>query len=246
MTGQDGRTWNDCNNKYSLEWYHNQYVEYKLNYYRHDICQDSGLVAAETDWAQENKIVGEYTFNDGDRNLGDRKAVARILRDRPNIIVEVWNEMYSDEAVRDAIYWAEYLKGEGLIVSGGAIGAGGEEFWFKFFDKKPPVDILQTHQHWPYPGHEDNDWVLLFTKNADPYFNQKPVGRNEFFNLKVHDLETMKFIFRQTFKHGAKLGLYYGFRMDDLWAPCGVDKEGFEYWEMLEFARDLCREMNPS
>jgi len=192
--------------------------------------------------------VAEYTFNDGDRNLGDRKAVAKILRDRPNIIAEIWNEMYSDEAVKDAIYWANYLKDEGLIVSGGAIGAGGEEFADKFFAKNPPVSIIQTHRHWPYPGHEDNDWILRFTNPDHPEYIEhdapKPVGRNEFFNIHEHDLETMKFIFEKSLEHGAQLVNYYGFRLPDLWEPCGKDKEGFKHSDMMEFASQLCQDHN--
>lgn len=235
--GQDGKTWDECKcGKYSLEWYQDKILEYELNYVRHDICEDTNLCVAHADWARENNIIVEFTFN---KEKGNNQEIHEALLGYPNVIREVWNEMYSDEEVDEADKWARIFHDSGEICSGGAIGSGGEEFADKFFAKNPPIDIIQLHRHWAYPGHPENDWILDYVDKG------KPVCRNEFFNLNKHDLDTMKFIFRKIFEHGGQGGLYYGFRMDDLWAPCGVDKEGFEYWEMLEFARDLCKELNP-
>lgn len=237
-TGQ-WESWHECvQGKYSLEWYQDEIAKYGLNYVRHDVCNDLELMQAHLDWAVEKKIVVEWTL-DGVGGNNNIEAIVERFGHHPNIIMEVFNEMYSDADVSRALHWANYLHERGVICSGGAIGAGGEEFCFKFFNERPPVDIIQTHRHWPYPGHEEDDWIILFTESEDPYFNSKPAGRNEFFDIKEHGLEIMEFIFKISLKHGAQLINYYGFRLPDIWGPCGVDKEGWLYWEILEFARDL-------
>jgi len=239
--GINGYTWDDCKvGKYSLEWYRREIVKYKLNYVRHDSVpvKHLGLLEEDIRWAYKNGIVYEVTLRDGDRPLGDPIETAKRIKDYANVILEVWNEMYSLEDVEEAVALAKKLKEMGVrIISGGAIGAGGAEWAEEFFKRNPPIDIIQVHRHWPMPNYEDNDWVLKYVGLA------KPVGRNEFFDMKKLGLEKTRFIMEKTIEHGAQLVNYYGFRMGDLFTPdCGdpvKDGDGNPYYEYLKAMREV-------
>jgi len=233
--GQNGYTWDWCGDNYSLSWAENEFLKYELNYLRTDICNDPRLVREFCERMYKNRVVVELTLRDGDRKLGDIDAVIEATKDLPNIIYEVFNEMYSKEDVHEAVNLARRLRRQGLIVSGGAIGAGGEK-WAEYARERGLYDIvsiIQVHRHWPIPGHEDNDWILKYK-----HFG-KPIGRNEFFDRKKLGLSKTQFIFEKSIEHGAQLVNYYGFRMPGFGSKCGEDAEGNPYWKYLEIASKI-------
>lgn len=237
-TGQHGYTWDKCGDDYSLAWAENEFHKYHLNYLRTDICNNTSLVKAFCERMYKKGVVVELTLQDGDRNNGDIMAVVEATKHLPNIIYEVWNEMYSMDDVHRAINLAHTLKTMGgLIVSGGAIGNGGEK-WAEEARKQGLyniVDIIQVHRHWPYPNHEDNDWILHYKLG-------KVMGRNEFFDRKKLGLSGTEFVFKKSIEHGASLINYYGFRMPGFGSRCGEDVEGNPYWKYLEIASKILKE----
>ena len=236
--GQNGYTWDWCGDNYSLSWAENEFLKYGLNYLRTDICNNPKLIRNFCERMYKNEVVVELTLRDGDRNLGNIEAIIEATKDLDNIIYEVFNEMYSEEDVHEAINLAYQLRNQGLIVSGGAIGAGGEQ-WADYAKERGLYDIvsiIQVHRHWPMPNHEDNDWILKYT-----CFN-KPIGRNEFFDRRKLGLLKTKFIFEKSIEHGAQLVNYYGFRMPGFGSKCGEDAEGNPYWKYLEIASKILKE----
>jgi len=237
-TGQEGETWNRCNEHYSLSWAENEFLKYGLNYLRTDICNDPKLVRNFCERMYENGVVVELTLRDGDRKLGSIEAIVEATKDLDNVIYEVFNEMCSEEDVHEAVNLAHRLRNQGLIVSGGAIGAGSGQ-WADYAKEKGLYDIvsiIQVHRHWPYPAKPDNDWILKYKQ-----FN-KPIGRNEFFDMRKLGLSKTQFIFEKSIEHGAQLVNYYGFRMPGFGSKCGEDAEGNPYWKYLEIASKILKE----
>jgi len=234
-TKQEGHTWPDCGQKYSLAWCESEFHKYGLNYLRTDICKDTQLLFDFCKRMAGKDVIVELTLRDGDRDLGSIDETIQATKNLKNIIYEVWNEMYSLEDVQEAVSLAKKLKKQGLIISGGAIGAGGEKWATEAANAGlyELVDIIQVHRHWPYPAHENNDWVLKYKDH------NKPIGRNEFFDRKKLGLEKTRFIFEKSIQHGASLVNYYGFRMPGLGAPDCQDAEGNPYWRYLQIASDI-------
>jgi len=234
-TGQEGYTWQRCGQNYSLTWAEGEFHKYGLNYLRTDICNIPSLVRGFCKRMYEKNVVVELTLRDGVRDLGSIEETIEATKDLKNIIYECWNELYAEDDVDRAISIAKNLRNQGLIVSGGAFGAGGEEY-ADYAKKKGLYDIvsiIQVHRHWPYPAHEDNDTILEY-KNY-----KKPIGRNEFFDRKKLGLRKTKFIFEKSIEHGASLVCYYGFRMPGFGSDNCEDAEGNPYWKYLEIASDV-------
>lgn len=174
-------------------------------------------------------------MKDGNRKLGSIEGTIEATKDLKNIIYECWNELYSEDDVDKATKIAKDLREQGLIVSGGAFGAGGEKY-AKYAKKKglyDTVNIIQVHRHWPYPAHEDNDTILDYRSY------KKPIGRNEFFDRRKLGLRKTKFIFEKSIEHGASLVNYYGFRMQGFGSDNCEDAEGNPYYKYLEIASDV-------
>jgi len=234
-TGQEGCTWQRCGQNYSLTWAEREFHKYGLNYLRTDICNNPSLVRGFCEKMYEKNVIVELTLRDGKRDLGSIEETIEATKDLKNIIYECWNELYSEDDVDRAISVAKNLREQGLIVSGGAFGAGGEEYagYAKKKGLYDIVSIIQVHRHWPYPNHEDNDTILDY-KNY-----KKPIGRNEFFDRRELGLRKIRFIFEKSIEHGASLVCYYGFRVPGLGSECDVDAEGNPYYKYLEIASDV-------
>jgi len=234
-TGQEGYTWQRCGQNYSLIWAEREFHKYGLNYLRTDICNIPSLVRSFCERMYNKNIVVELTLRDGIRDLGSIEETIEATKDLKNVIYECWNELYSEDDVDRAISIAKSLRNQGLIVSGGAFGAGGEKY-AKYAKKKGLYDIIsiiQVHRHWPYPAHEDNDTILDYKDY------KKPIGRNEFFDRKKLGLKKTKFIFEKSIEHGASLVCYYGFRMPGFGSDDCEDAEGNLYWKYLEIASKI-------
>ncbi|MHA1613319.1 MAG: hypothetical protein ACTSYJ_00570 [Candidatus Thorarchaeota archaeon] len=234
-TGQEGYTWKRCDQNYSLSWAEREFHKYGLNYLRTDICNNPSLVRSFCERMYNKNVVVELTLRDGVRDLGNIEATIEATKDLKNVIYECWNELYSEDDVHKAVNLAHKLRNMGLIVSGGAIGAGGEK-WAEYARERGLYDIvsiIQVHRHWPMPGHEDNDWILKYK-----HFG-KPIGRNEFFDRRKLGLKKTKFIFEKSIEHGASLVNYYGFRMPGFGSKCGVNAEGNPYYKYLEIASEV-------
>jgi len=215
-TGQEGYTWQRCGQNYSLAWAEREFHKYDLNYLRTDICNIPNLVRGFCERMYEKNVVVELTLRDGVRDLGSIEETIQATVDR-------------------AISIAKNLRNQGLIVSGGAFGAGGEEY-ADYAKKKGLYDIvsiIQVHRHWPYPAHEDNDTILDYKDY------KKPIGRNEFFDRRELGLRKTKFIFEKSIDHGASLVCYYGFRLKGFGSDNCEDAEGNPYYKYLEIASDV-------
>jgi len=234
-TGQEGNTWQRCGQNYSLAWAEGEFHKYGLNYLRTDICNIPSLVRSFCERMYEKNVIVELTLKDSVRNLGSIEETVQATKDLKNIIYECWNELYSEDDVDRAISIAKNLRNQGLIVSGGAFGAGGEKYaeHAKRKGLYDVVSIIQVHRHWPYPAHEDNDTILDYKSY------KKPIGRNEFFDRKKLGLKKTRFIFEKSIEHGASLVCYYGFRMPGFGAPDCEDAEGNPYWKYLEIASSV-------
>jgi len=234
-TGQEGYAWQRCGQNYSLTWAEGEFHKYGLNYLRIDICNIPSLVRSFCERMYEENVVVELTLRDGIRDLGNIEETVQATKDLKNIIYECWNELYSEDDVDRAISIAKNLRNQGLIVSGGAFGAGGEKY-ADYAKKKglyDIVNIIQVHRHWPYPAHEDNDTILDYKD-----YN-KPIGRNEFFDRKKLGLRKTRFIFEKSIQHGASLVCYYGFRLKGFGGDCNTDVEGNPYYKYLEIASEV-------
>jgi len=240
--GQEGEHWSRCGKNYSLTWAEREFHKYGLNYLRTDICNDPKLVRSFCERMYEKNVVVELTLKDSVRDLGSIEETVEATKDLKNIIYECWNELYAEDDVDGAISIAKNLRNQGLIVSGGAIGAGGEKY-ADYAKKKGLYDIvsiIQVHRHWPYQNHEDNDWILGY-KHYD-----KPIGRNEFFDRKELGLSGVKFIFEKSLEHGAQLVNYYGFRVPGFGSDNCEDAEGSPYYKYLEIASEVLSKYNES
>jgi len=234
-TGQEGNIWQRCGQNYSLTWAEGEFHKYSLNYLRTDICNIPSLVRSFCERMYNKNVVVELTLRDGVRDLGNIEKIIEATKDLKNIIYECWNELYSEDDVDRAISIAKNLREQGLIVSGGAFGAGGEKY-ADYAKKKGLYDIvsiIQVHRHWPYPNHEDNDTILDYKDY------KKPIGRNEFFDRRELRLSGVKFIFEKSIEHGASLVCYYGFRTLGFGSDNCEDAEGNPYYKYLEIASSV-------
>jgi len=230
---KDKLTWKP----YSYDWYIEQVKKYRLNYFRHDAISNCDYMRKRCIEIYEKcQAVVEVTLGDGSRDLGYFDNTIAALKDLPNIVFEVWNEMKNDDDVETAYNYAKKLAKLGLICSGGAIGAGKTQYADKFFAKNPPVTIIQVHRHWPYPSKPGNDWILKYVNHG------KPVGRNEYFDMGKLGPNKSRFIMEQSFKHGAKAVNYYGFRIKDL--DGSLKGDSAPYYKYLEFAAEVKKQLN--